>query len=82
MDLPTPSGPISPDHAVGRNIEGEVVERERLSVAVRYALDACDSGVGHGGSFTASSAGQGILGSVRTKPESAHARLHLAMVLV
>ena len=54
-------------HALGRNIEREVVERERLSVAVRDALDPGDDGVGHCGSFTSSSSGQGILGSVRTK---------------
>ena len=32
-------GPDHPHHAVGGNIEGQVVERERLSVAVGYALD-------------------------------------------
>ena len=30
-------GPDQSRHALGRNIEGQVVERERLSVAVRYA---------------------------------------------
>ena len=57
-----------PDHALGRNIEREVVERERLSVAVRYPLEPGDNGIGHCGSFTLSSSGQAILGSVRTKP--------------
>ena len=37
-------GPDQPRHALGRNIEGQVVERERLSVAVRYALDPGDDG--------------------------------------
>src|SRR5262249_33513103 len=49
----------------GRNIQADIIERERLFVAVRYALDLGDNGVGHSGIFTASSAGQGVLGSVR-----------------
>src|SRR5260370_22924120 len=57
-----------PDYAVGGNIEGEVVERERPPVAVGYPLDPGDNGVGHCGSFTTSSGGQAIFGSVRTKP--------------
>src|SRR6476620_1805487 len=61
-------GPDHPHHAVGRNIEGQVIERERLSVAVCYALDSCDDGIVHYGSFTVSSAGQETLGSVRTNP--------------
>src|SRR5208282_2073766 len=62
---------VRPDHsrhAIGGNIEGEVVERERLSVAVRYPLDTGNDRDGHCGSLTASSSGQGILGSVRTNP--------------
>src|SRR5262249_31502178 len=55
-------------HAACRNIEGEVVERERLPVAVRYPLDPGDDGVRHWGSFTTSSSGHATLGSVRTKP--------------
>ena len=61
-------GPDQSRHALGGNIEGEVVERERLSVAVRYALDPGDVALLIAGSFTASSAGQGIFGSVRTNP--------------
>src|SRR5262249_39404241 len=61
-------GPDHSHHAIGRNIEGEVVERERLTVAVRYPLDPGDDGVRHWGSFTTSSSGHAILGSVRTKP--------------
>src|SRR5262249_6678920 len=61
-------GPNHSHHAIGRNIEGEVVERERLTVAVRYPLDPGDNGVRHWGSFTTSSSGHAILGSVRTKP--------------
>src|SRR5262249_3841861 len=55
-------------HAIGMNIEGEVVERERPPVAVRYPLDPGDDSVRHWGSFTTSSSGHAILGSVRTKP--------------
>src|SRR5262249_56221980 len=55
-------------HAAGRNIEGEVVEREPPPVAVRYLFDPGDNGVRHWGSFTTSSSGHAILGSVRTKP--------------
>ena len=61
-------GPDQSRHTLGGNIEGQVVERERLSVLVCYALDPCDRGLAHYGSFTASSAGQGIFGSVRTNP--------------
>src|SRR5262249_62269716 len=61
-------GANQPPHALSRNIEREVVERERLSVAVGDPLDPGDNGVGHCGSFTARSSGQRILGSVRTKP--------------
>src|SRR5262249_47433489 len=61
-------GPDHSHHAAGRNIEGEVVERERLTVAVRYLFDPGDNGIGHWGSFTTSSSGHAILGSVRTKP--------------
>src|SRR5262249_53632759 len=61
-------GPDHSHHAPGRNIEGEVVEREPPPVAVRYPFDPGDNGVGHWGSFTTSSSGQAILGSVRTKP--------------
>jgi hypothetical protein len=34
-------------HALGRNLEGEVVEREGLSVAVGYPIDLGDNGSGH-----------------------------------
>src|SRR5262249_23589796 len=61
-------GPDHSHHAIGRNIEGEVVERERPPVAVRYPLDSGDNGIGHWGSFTTSSSGQAILGPARTKP--------------
>src|SRR5262245_3882662 len=61
-------GPDHSHHAPGGNIEGEVVEREPLTVAVRYPLDPGDDGVRHWGSFTTSSSGHAILGSVRTKP--------------
>src|SRR5262245_13483528 len=61
-------GANQPRHALSRNIEREVVERERLSVAVSDPLEPGDNGVGHCGSFTARSSGQGIFGSVRTKP--------------
>src|SRR6266481_540387 len=61
-------GPDHSHHAPGRDIEGEVVEGERLAVAVRYPLDPGDDGIRHWGSFTTSSSGQAILGSVRTKP--------------
>ena len=37
-------GPDQPRHALGGNIEREVVERERFSVAMRYALDLGDEG--------------------------------------
>jgi hypothetical protein len=60
--------PDHPDHAPSGNIEREVVERDRFSVAVRDALESGDDVVGHCGSFATSSSGQGILGSVRTKP--------------
>src|SRR5271167_4593193 len=58
---------VRPDqsrHAIGGNIEGKVIERECLSVAVRYPFDTGNDS--HCGSLTASSSGQGILGSVRT----------------
>src|SRR5262245_66138184 len=60
--------PDHPDHAMAGNIERDVVERDRFSVPVRYALDPSDDGVRHWGSFTTSSSGHVILGSVRTKP--------------
>src|SRR5215831_8839500 len=60
--------PDHPDHAMGGNIERDVVERDRFSVPVCYALDPSDDGVRHWGSFTTSSSGHAILGSVRTKP--------------
>src|SRR5262245_42800211 len=61
-------GPDHPHHAIGGNIEGEIVERESLTVAVRYPLDPGDDGIRHWGSFTTSSSGHAILGSARTKP--------------
>src|SRR5262247_1503260 len=61
-------GPDHSHHAAGGNIEGEVVEREPPPVAVRYPFDPGDNGIGHWGSFTTSSSGHAILGSVRTKP--------------
>src|SRR5262249_14332312 len=61
-------GPDHSHHAIGRNFEGEVVERERLTVAVRYPLDPGDYAVSHCGSFTTSSLGHVSLGSWRTKP--------------
>ena len=62
-------GADQPNHALGRNIERDVIERERLAVSVRHPLDTGDCGFAHcGGSFTASSEGQVTLGSVRTKP--------------
>ena len=77
-------GPDQSRHALGRNIEGEVVERERLSVAVRYALDPGDNGCWSlaGKLHLQVRAGQGTLGSVRTKAKPAHTRLHRTMVFI
>ena len=61
-------GPDHSHHALRGNIECQVVERECLSVAMSDALDSCDRGLTHYGSFTVSSAGQGTFGSVRTNP--------------
>ena len=33
VDLPTPSGPIKPDHAAGRDLDRDVVQRDHLAVA-------------------------------------------------
>lgn len=41
-------GPDHSHHAIGRNIEGEIVEREPLTVAERYPLDpATTAGLGN-----------------------------------
>ena len=76
-------GPDHPHHAVGRNIEGQVVERERLSVAMGYALDPVATMP-----LLITEASPQVrqarepLGSVRTKPEPAHPCFHLAMVFI
>ena len=71
---------VRPDqsrHAAGGNVEREVVERERLAVAMRYALETGDDGVGHCGSFTASSSRPGNFGIGADEAKPADAGLHL-----
>ena len=75
-------GPDHSHHTLGRNIEGQVIERERLSVAVRYALDACDEAPWSLRKLHLQFCWPGDFRIGADKTKSANARLHLAMVLV
>src|SRR5262249_15610006 len=56
------------DHASRRNFDRNIVESERLPVAVSDVLDFGYDGTCHQGSFTVSFCGHGTLESVRAKP--------------
>jgi len=55
------------DHAIGRDREGHVVERDGSAIAMRYLPHPCSTCRRHG-SFTVSMSGQLTSGSARTNP--------------
>ena len=75
-------GPDQSRHAPGGNIEGDVVERERVAVAVRHPLDPGDNGVGHCGKFHHELGGPSDLGIGAHETEAAHTCFHRPMVFI
>ena len=69
VDLPTPSGPISPTMQPAGSVERDLVERDDLAITLGDAVEARDrvAAPAHGGGLALQTAGgQATAGSVRT----------------